>query len=80
MENPLHLDLFSNWIECQRKMFKEPIHPKNVLVQREMEKRRSPLVHRFRPGGRGFSRHDGVYRPMTLSGQCPAREGKLPRC
>ena len=36
-----------------------------VLAQREVEKRRSPLVHRFRPGGRGFSRHLGVYRPMT---------------
>jgi len=26
----------------------------NVLAQREMEKRRSPLVHRFRPFGAGI--------------------------
>jgi hypothetical protein len=51
-----------------------------VLAQREMEKRRSPLVYRFRPDGRGFSRHFGVYRPMTRSGQCTAQEGKLSRC
>jgi hypothetical protein len=38
-----------------------------VLAQREMEKRRSPLVHRFRPfGGGGFFEALGVYRPMTL--------------
>jgi hypothetical protein len=50
------------------------------VALREMEKRRSPLVYRFRPDGRGFSRHLGVYRPMTRSGQCTAREGKLSRC
>ena len=37
-----------------------------VLAQREMERRRSPLVHRFRPFGRGFFEALGVYRPMTL--------------
>src|ERR1700722_5699897 len=51
-----------------------------VVAQREMEKRRSPLVYRFRPDGRGFSRHLGVYRPMTRCGQCTARGGKLSRC
>ena len=30
-----------------------------VLAQREMEKRRSPVMYRFRPDGRGFSRHFG---------------------
>ena len=38
----------------------------HVLAQREMEKRRSPLVHRFRPFGAGIFEALGVYRPMTL--------------
>ena len=53
---------------------------RGVLAQREMEKRRSPVMDRFRPDGRGFSRHLGVYRPMSRSGECTARESKFPRC
>ena len=49
-----------------------------VLVQPEMEKRRSPLVS-IPPFGRGFSRH-GVYRPMTFFRQRAAREKDIPRC
>ena len=51
----------------------------DVLAQREMEKRRSPLVW-IPPLRGGDFQGMGVYRPMTVSMQCTARENKLPRC
>jgi hypothetical protein len=39
-------------MDCVRQL--KRLQEQNVLAQREMEKRRSPLVHRFRPGGRDF--------------------------
>ena len=51
----------------------------NVLAQREMEKGRSPLVW-IPPLRGGDFQGIGVYRPMTVSTECTAREDKLPRC
>ena len=48
-----------------------------VLVQPEMEKRRSPLVS-IPPFGRGFSRHEGL-SIRWRSPECSA-ENELPRC
>ena len=49
-----------------------------VLAQREMEKRRSPLVS-IPPFGRGFSRHGGLSSDDFLPSKCNAGEW-LPRC
>jgi hypothetical protein len=51
----------------------------DVLAQREMEKGRSPLVY-IPPLRGGDFQGMGVYRPMTVSLQCRAREDWLPRC
>ena len=45
-----------------------------VLAQREMEKRRSPLVS-IPPFGRGFSRHEGLSSDDFLQSTCNAGEG-----
>jgi len=44
-----------------------------VLVQREMEKRRSPLVS-IPPFGRGFSRHEGLSSDDLRASGCNAGE------
>ena len=44
-----------------------------VLAQREMEKRRSPLVS-IPPFGRGFSRHEGLSSDDFLTSASSARE------
>jgi hypothetical protein len=51
----------------------------HVLVQPEVEKRRSPLL-KIPPLRGGDFQGMRVYRPMTSSRQRAAREKKLPRC
>jgi len=46
----------------------------SCLAQREMEKRRSPLVHRFRPLGRDFLRHWGSMSDDSWLSRCQPRE------
>jgi hypothetical protein len=51
-----------------------------VLAQREMEKRRSPLVHRFRPFGAGiFGGIGGLSSDDSDAARCPPRESHGPQ-
>jgi hypothetical protein len=54
--------------------------PAHVLAQPEMEKRRPPLVHRFRPDGRGFSRHVGGLSSDDSWVSAQRERVSLPRC
>jgi len=54
-------------------------HDLSVLVQPEMEKRRSPFV-RIPPLRCGDFQGMRVYRPMTSSCQRATRDKDLPRC